>query len=141
MKLFINQLNSNIMTNLFYEGGPLFMGILTLILLVILIMGVTNGVAVSKNSSEDNDGLMRRLSRIKSVGLFALVFGILGQLIGLYSAFVQIQAMGNVSPAILAGGIKVSMITTIYGVIIFLIAYLIWFGLVALVERKVHSGS
>jgi biopolymer transport protein ExbB/TolQ len=141
MKLFINQLNSNIMTNLFYEGGPLFMGILTLILLVILIMGVTNGVAVSKNSSEDNDGLMRRLSRIKSVGLFALVFGILGQLIGLYSGFVQIQAMGNVSPAILAGGIKVSMITTIYGVIIFLIAYLIWFGLVALVERKVHSGS
>ncbi len=129
------------MTNLFYEGGPLFMGILTLILLVILIIGVTNAVAVSKNNSERNDSLIQRLSRIKSVGLFALVFGILGQLIGLYNAFVQIQAMGNVSPAILAGGMKVSMITTIYGTVIFLIAYLIWFGLVALLERKMSTGS
>ena len=129
------------MTNLFYEGGPLFMGILTLILLVILIIGVTNAVAVSKNNSERNDSLIQRLSRIKSVGLFALVFGILGQLIGLYNAFVQIQAMGNVSPAILAGGMKVSMITTIYGTVIFLIAYLIWFGLVALLERKMSTDS
>ncbi len=124
------------MTNLFYEGGPLFMGILTLILLVVLVMGITNTIVIFKNNSGQNDRINQRLSQIKSVGLFGLVFGILGQLIGLYSAFVQIQAMGNVSPAILAGGIKVSMITTIYGVTIFLIAYLIWFGLVAFLDKK-----
>ena len=124
------------MTNLFYEGGPLFMGILTLIFLVVLVMGVTNAVAVFKDSPEQNGRIIRSLARIKSVGLFGLVFGVLGQLIGLYSAFVQIQAMGNVSPAILAGGIKISMITTIYGVIIFLVSYLIWFGLVAFLDKK-----
>ncbi len=124
------------MINLFYEGGPFFMGILTLILLVVLVMGVTNAIIIFKNNSGLNEKMNQHLSRIKSVGLFGLVFGILGQLIGLYSAFVQIQAMGNVSPAILAGGIKVSMITTIYGIIIFLIAYLIWFGLDALLEKK-----
>ena len=112
------------------------MGILTLILLVVLVMGVTNAIIVFNNNSGLNEKMNQHLSRIKSVGLFGLVFGILGQLIGLYSAFVQIQAMGNVSPAILAGGIKVSMITTIYGIIIFLIAYLIWFGLDALLEKK-----
>jgi len=124
------------MINIFYEGGPFFMGILTLILLVVLVMGVTNAIIVFNNNSGLNEKMNQHLSRIKSVGLFGLVFGILGQLIGLYSAFVQIQAMGNVSPAILAGGIKVSMITTIYGIIIFLIAYLIWFGLDALLEKK-----
>ena len=112
------------------------MGILTLILLVVLVMGITNTIVIFKNNSGQNDRINQRLSQIKSVGLFGLVFGILGQLIGLYSAFVQIQAMGNVSPAILAGGIKVSMITTIYGVTIFLIAYLIWFGLVAFLDKK-----
>ncbi len=123
------------MTNLFYEGGPFFMGILTLILLVVIVMGVTNAIVILKNSSGSDDRINQRLALIKSVGLFGLVFGVLGQLIGLYSAFVRIQAMGNVSPAILAGGIKVSMITTIYGVIIFLIAYLVWFGLAALLEK------
>ncbi len=112
------------------------MGILTLILLAVLVMGVINAIAIFKNNSELNESLHQRLSPIKSIGLFGLVFGILGQLIGLYGAFVQIQAMGSVSPAILAGGIKVSMITTMYGAVIFLIAYLIWFGLVALLEKK-----
>ena len=111
------------------------MGILTLILLVVIVMGVTNAIVILKNSSGSDDRINQRLALIKSVGLFGLVFGVLGQLIGLYSAFVRIQAMGNVSPAILAGGIKVSMITTIYGVIIFLIAYLVWFGLAALLEK------
>lgn len=112
------------------------MGILTLILLVVIVLGVINAILILKNNSGTDIRIIHRLGLIKSAGLFGLVFGILGQLIGLYSAFVQIQAMGDVSPGILAGGIKISMITTMYGIIIFLIAYLIWFGLVALLNKK-----
>ena len=65
------------------------------------------------------------VSQIRSTGLLAAITGILGQLIGLFSAFEAIQQMGSVSPAMLAGGLKVSMITTMYGIIIYVIAIIL----------------
>lgn len=106
------------MIELFKMGGPLFMGILTLELLAVFFCAVRYHV---KNYTTKND-----LDLVKSFGVLALVTGILGQLLGLFSAFKAIQSVGSVSPAILVGGLKVSMISTIYGIIIFLIAYLVW---------------
>ena len=56
-----------------------------------------------------------------------MITGILGQLIGLTEAFKAIEAAMDISPAIMAGGLKVSMITTLYGIIINLLSILIWF--------------
>ncbi len=114
------------MATLFYEGGILFMSILSLCLLIMLVISVYYGVLVFQTPSSSRETLRHRLTYIKSVGLLSLVIGILGQLIGLYSAFRRIQEVGSVSQSILAGGIKVSMITTLYGVIIFILSYLIW---------------
>ena len=55
----------------------------------------------------------------KEFGLAALAFGFLGQLIGLLGAFEAIEAAGGVSQSILAGGLKVSSITSIYGLMIY----------------------
>ncbi|HKL20032.1 MAG TPA: MotA/TolQ/ExbB proton channel family protein [Halalkalibaculum sp.] len=117
------------MTDLFYAGGPLFMGILTILLLIILSMSAYRIIQIVRGNVDYATSFRHRLSYIKSVGLFALVFGILAQLMGLYQAFSAIEMAGDISPAILMGGLKVSMITTIYGVIIFLISYLLWMGL------------
>ncbi len=111
---FYYSLKFKIMFDLFNQGGPLFMGILTLLFFGIAILFVST---FSANSHHIRNS---RRSLIKSLGLFALVFGVLGQLIGLFSAFASIEQMGSVSPNMLAGGLKVSMITTIYGVLIFL---------------------
>lgn len=111
------------MTKLFNEGGPLFMGILTIVFLVLIVISVY--AYLNKQKTEEKE---RNLSLIRGVGLFALVTGILGQLIGLYDAFSAIQGMGSVSPAMLAGGLRVSMITTLYGVVIFIVSLLIWFA-------------
>ena len=54
----------------------------------------------------------------------ALAFGFLGQLIGLLGAFEAIEA-GGVSQSILAGGLKVSSITSIYGLLIYCISLII----------------
>ena len=115
------------MIELYYMGGPLFMGILTLILMAMLVVATINGLPVLKGSKSEHDRV--KISYIKEVGLFALVIGILAQLIGLYQAFMGIEAMGSVSSAMLAGGLKVSMITTLYGMVIYILSYLIWFGL------------
>lgn len=57
----------------------------------------------------------KRIGLVLHLGVFSAVFGILGQTIGLLSALDAIEAMGGVSPAMLAGGLKVSFITTIFG--------------------------
>ena len=67
----------------------------------------------------------------------ALVVGILGQVIGLFEAFQAIEEMKEVSPSLLAGGLKVSSITTIYGFIIYIFSYLCWFVLNLKYERTV----
>jgi biopolymer transport protein ExbB/TolQ len=124
------------MMNLFFMGGPLFMGILTLVFIAMVSVAFVNGLPVLKgNISEDSP---RKIAYVKSVGLFALIFGILGQLIGLFSAFEAIElGQVSVSPSLLAAGFKVSMITTVYGLIIYVVSLLLWFGL----SSKLGTGN
>ena len=60
--------------------------------------------------------------KLKTYGNLGLASGILGSFIGLYSAFEFIQQAGNVSPAILAGGLRVALICTIYGILVYFIS-------------------
>lgn len=127
------------MIDLYFQGGPLFMGLLSLIFLALLI---TSGLAFFKSNSTDekeqpskNPSPFAKL--IRHIGLLALVLGVFGQLIGLYQAFDAIQEMGSVAPAMLAGGLKVSMISTLYGLLIYIISLLIWFVLKTL--KKQHA--
>ncbi len=114
------------------------MGILTLIFFVMLAIAVFNFVLILKNDFKDIEETRKKLSYLKSLGLFAFIAGILGQLIGLYSAFTAIEKAMDISPAILAGGLKVSMITVIYGTVIFLLSYLFWFILDYMAGRRVN---
>ncbi|MCD6543637.1 MAG: MotA/TolQ/ExbB proton channel family protein [Flavobacteriaceae bacterium] len=116
------------MFNLFYEGGILFMSILTLLLLVVLSISVYYGTLIYKTESEPElRNLYRhRITYIKSIGLLSLVVGIFGQLIGMYQGFSMIQLSGEISQSLLITGIRISMITTLYGMVIFIISYLIW---------------
>ncbi len=115
------------MANLFYMGGPLFMGILTFLLVVLLAVSTYFFISIASGKADEIQNFRHRLSYIKSIGLFTMVTGILGQLLGLVEAFKAIEAAADISPAILAGGLKVSMITTLYGVFVYLFSILIWF--------------
>ena len=104
------------MFNLFSQGSPIFMGILTLTLLALLAVFVT-----SMKHKGDEKQLNQSIEWLKSIGTFGLVLGIFGQLLGLFSAFSVMQTVEGVSPAILAGGLKISLITTLYGVLIYMV--------------------
>jgi biopolymer transport protein ExbB/TolQ len=103
------------MFDIFSQGGPLFMGILTLILLSLVAVFV-----LSLIEKRDEKQLLQSIQWLKSLGTLGLVVGILGQLIGLFSAFSVIETSQGISPTMLASGLKVSMITTLYGLIIFI---------------------
>ena len=47
--------------------------------------------------------------------------GFLGTVIGMVMSFDEIQRAGDISPTIVAGGMKVALITTIYGIIVDLV--------------------
>jgi len=124
------------MFNLFFQGGPLFMGVLTILLFTVIVLSVYFLYLISRREYKSLDLTLKKLKFIKTTGIYALVIGILGQLIGLYSAFTYIEAAREISPVILAGGLRISMITTIYGMIIFLISYLFWAALYYSATKK-----
>ena len=112
------------------------MSILTILFLLMLVYSVLN-LVVLLNNNGDLLKVRSRLTRIKTIGLFSAITGIFGQLIGLYEAFSAIEKAADISPSILMGGIKISMITTLYGIVIYLISILIWFVLDLMASRKV----
>ena len=123
------------MLTYFNEGGALFMGILSIVFLVVFIMSIKNALIIFSKES-DKEKVSSQIGSIKSLGLFALVLGFLGQFLGLFQAFNFIAEAGTISPAILANGLRISSIASIYGMIIFLVAYLIWFALNGLLTKN-----
>jgi hypothetical protein len=101
----------------FYEGGLWFMSILTILLVGIFFAA------------------WKAPRWVKEIGLFALVFGILGTVLGLYQVLVAMRdfaaeqgatSLGNVlPPRVLLGGLKVTLNTTIYGICIYLVSLVV----------------
>ena len=61
--------------------------------------------------------------------------GFLGTVIGMVMAFDQIQAAGDISPTIVAAGMKVALITTIFGIIAALVLQLFYNFILTRIER------
>ena len=99
------------MTHLLSDGGYEFM-IPLLILFIGSIVLIARGV---KNNTEKN------LKLLKSIGLFALVFGFLGFTLGLINALDRIAVATDIAPQVLAGGFKLGILPPTFGMFIFLI--------------------
>lgn len=62
---------------------------------------------------------------VKEIGIGALVFAIYGTLMGILQMLGALQLFGDISPAVLCGGLKVTMIPTFYGLIVYFISLII----------------
>lgn len=67
------------------------------------------------------------------------MLGFLGTVVGMVGAFDAIAAAGDVSPALVADGIKVALLTTIGGLIVAIILQLFYNYLVAKIDSIVNS--
>ena len=61
--------------------------------------------------------------------------GFLGTVIGMVMAFDQIQQAGDISPTIVASGMKVALITTIFGIIVALILQMFYNYILSKIEH------
>ena len=58
-------------------------------------------------------------SRVKELGLLALVIGICGFLIGIFQANSVLMQAGDISPAVVCGGFRAAVIAPIWGLIVY----------------------
>ena len=49
------------------------------------------------------------------------MLGFLGTVIGMVQAFDRIEEVGDLSPSVVAGGIKVALLTTVFGLVVAII--------------------
>jgi len=131
------------MKDLFFMGGPGFMGVLTLLLVVTTAWIIYHFIMGYNSKQTNQEKLLRKIEYGKSIGLCALVTGILGQLVGFYSMFSAIEAAiqrgEEVIPVLVYGGIKVCLIPTLYGIIIYLFSFILWFVASTIIEKKLNN--
>ena len=109
----------------YFSAGGMFMMPLTLLAVVIVILIIKEALSISKTGG-DTGRSMRGIYLILQLGLLSFFLGILSQALGLMGALQIIEEVGGVSSSMLAGGLKVSMIASIYGLIILIVAFIGW---------------
>ena len=76
------------------------------------------------------------------IGLFialAPMLGFMGTVVGMIGAFDAIQAAGDISPTLVAGGIKVALLTTLMGLIVAVILQIFYNYLIAKIDSLVND--
>jgi len=103
---------------IFMSGNSFFMSILSFILFLTLI----------------SFKFLKNKNIAIYVGFIALLFGILFTVIGGIRVFDIIEYAGDISPSLVAGGIKSVLITSVYGMIIFIISVIL--RVISLIVKK-----
>jgi biopolymer transport protein ExbB len=85
-------------------------------------------------------GLMEKnLSWISLFIAIAPMLGFMGTVIGMIDAFDQIQQQGDMSPTVVAGGIKIALITTVTGLMVAIILQIFYNYLVSQIDGIVNK--
>ena len=85
-------------------------------------------------------GLLERgLSWISLFIALAPMLGFMGTVIGMIGAFDAIEAAGDISPSLVAGGIKVALLTTVFGLIVAMILQIFYNYIVAKIDSIVNN--
>jgi biopolymer transport protein ExbB len=83
--------------------------------------------------------LERNISWISLFIALAPMLGFMGTVIGMIGAFDAIEAAGDISPSLVAGGIKVALLTTVFGLIVAMILQVFYNYIIAKVDSIVNS--
>jgi len=105
---------------------------------------VNEGVDVAEKSIVAYGGVqMGQLEKnVSWVSLFialAPMLGFMGTVIGMIKAFDKIEAAGDMQPSLVAGGIKVALLTTVFGLIVAIILQIFYNYIVAKIDSIVND--
>ena len=104
--------------NIFMDGGPVMMSLILISLVLSFIFLILGFVNLKKNPIKSK----KMLSLVGHSGLLGLVLGFFGSILGLIAGFDAIESVGDISSGVLAGGIKISLLTTLFGSFVFIVS-------------------
>ncbi|HEX9826109.1 MAG TPA: MotA/TolQ/ExbB proton channel family protein [Flavobacteriaceae bacterium] len=83
--------------------------------------------------------LEKNVSWISLFIALAPMLGFMGTVIGMIQAFDKIEAAGDMQPSLVAGGIKVALLTTVFGLIVAIILQIFYNYIVAKIDSIVNE--
>jgi biopolymer transport protein ExbB len=95
--------------------------------------------AIVSVGSVENGKLERGVSWISLFIALAPMLGFMGTVIGMIDAFDAIEAAGDISPSLVAGGIKVALLTTVFGLITAMILQIFYNLIIAMIDNIVNK--
>ena len=102
------------------EGGAFFMS-LVLICLLISIYFIAKSFLNIKSNLEISKNMLKHIS---DSGTLGLALGVMGAFLGAISAFDVLEATGEAEPGIIAGGLKVVLLSPLFGLLTFSVSKL-----------------
>ena len=106
--------------NRFMEGGALFMSLILISLLISIYYIVKSILNIKTNV----DVSIKTLKHINDSGVLGLAIGAIGAFTGLITSFDGLEASGQAEPAIIAGGLKVALLSPLFGLFTFSVSKL-----------------
>jgi hypothetical protein len=97
----------------FNEGGPFFMYMILVLLIVILALFIKG--LMDKNYK-------KTIELLKSLSWFTIAWGFLGRTFGLIVAFDSVSAHNELTPSLLGEGLKMALLNPMFAIMVFLIA-------------------
>ncbi len=83
--------------------------------------------------------LEKNISWLSLFIALAPMLGFMGTVIGMIGAFDAIQVAGDINPAVVAGGIKVALLTTVFGLVVAIILQVFYNIIIAKVDSIVNK--
>ena len=106
--------------NRFMEGGALFMSLVLICLLISIYFTVKSLLNIKTNIEISK----KMLKHISDSGTLGLALGVMGAFIGLITAFDVLEATGEADPSIIAGGLKIALLSPLFGLFTFSVSKL-----------------
>ena len=98
----------------FNDGGPIFTYTIFIVLIIILALFIKG--LMDKGDNKKTIDLMA------SFAWFAVAWGFLGRTFGLIKAFDLVESAGELTPSLLAGGLKMALVDPLFGIFVFALA-------------------
>jgi len=112
----------------FNDGGPIFTYTIFIALIFILALFIKG--LMDKGENKKTSDL------IASVAWFAVAWGFMGRTFGLIKAFDMVEAQGELTPGLLADGLKMALVDPLFGIFVFIVARLAIITLIAVRKQE-----
>jgi hypothetical protein len=109
----------------FNDGGPDFTYTIFIVLIIVLAFFIKG--LMDKGDNKKTIDLMA------SFAWFAVAWGFMGRTFGLIKAFDMVGAAGELTPSLLAGGLKMALVDPLFGIFVFVVARL---GIIILISLQ-----